>query len=160
MYRHEVTSLLGNVSSASNGLFFDVTLGKSFHYLRTESPLSPEAVATYPHRLKISRTNPYFKPKAYLKLKQGLKSFETRQCTSGISASLDPTTPSNPNFNERTGGDVTEAQAFFDRLQQYAFDGQLSTDSITPPPCTEQSPFESVGVDQEESDYLHVREQP
>ena len=32
----------------ANGVFFDPTLGKSFHYLRTEAPLAPEAISTYP----------------------------------------------------------------------------------------------------------------
>jgi phospholipid/cholesterol/gamma-HCH transport system substrate-binding protein len=159
-YRKEVTSALANVSAATNGVFFDPTLGKSFHYLRTEGPLAPEALSTYPRRLQISRTNPYFKPGAYLDLRKGLRSFETFQCASGLAAFLDPTSPSNPAFNERTGGDVTEAQAFFDRLQRFAFDGQLSTDSITPPGCTPQPPYASIGVSPQQSDYLHVREQP
>jgi ABC-type transporter Mla subunit MlaD len=159
-YRREVTSALANVAAATQGVFFDPTLGKSFHYLRTLAPLGPEALSTYPQRLQISRTNPYFKPGAYLDLLQGLQSFETRQCTSGLTAFLDPATPTDPAFNERTAGDVAAAQAFFDRLQQYAFDGALTTASITPPGCTQQAPYTSVGVSPEQSNYLHVREQP
>jgi hypothetical protein len=159
-YKRELTSLLGNGAAATNGVFFDSTLGKSFHYLRTEGPLAPEALSTYPQRLQISRTNPYFKPGAYLDLLQGLQSFETRQCASGLTAFLDPASPSNPAFNERTGGDVDEAQAFFDRLQRFAFDGQLNTNSITPPGCTPQSPYKSIGVAPEQSQYLHVRQEP
>jgi phospholipid/cholesterol/gamma-HCH transport system substrate-binding protein len=159
-YKREVTSLLANGAAASNGVFFDPTLAKSFHYLRTEAPLAPEAISTYPQRLQISRTNPYFKPGAFLDLRQGLQSFETRQCASGLTAFLDPTSPTDPAFNERTGGDVEEAQAFFDRLQQFAFDGQLSTTSITPPGCTPQPPSTSIGVSPERSQYLHVRQEP
>jgi phospholipid/cholesterol/gamma-HCH transport system substrate-binding protein len=161
MYRREVTSALANIAAATNGVFFDPTLATSIHYLRTEAaPLAPEAISTYPGRLQVSRTNPYFRPGAYLDLPQGLQSFETSHCTAGLNASLDPATPADPAFNERTGGDLEEAQEFFDRLRLYAFNNMLSTTSITPPPCTEQAPFSSVGVPEEQSDYLHVREQP
>ena len=160
MYKADVTSLLGNVSAASQGVFFDTNLGESFHYVRSEGPLSPEAIASYPQRLQLSRTNPYFKPNGLLQLKQGLKSFEVRQCNMGINAFLDPNTPADPAFNSRTGGDLEEAQEFFDRLKLYAFNDVLDTNAITEAPCNEQSNFQSIGVDQEESHYLHVREQP
>jgi ABC-type transporter Mla subunit MlaD len=160
MYKHEVTGLLGNVAAASNGVFFDPNVGEAFHVLRSEAPLAPEAVSTYPHRLQISRTNPYFKPGGLAKLKQGLESFEVRQCSMGINPFLDPNSPSDPNFNSHVGGDMAAAQAFFDRLKKYAFDDQLSTTDIAAAPCTEQGPYDSVGVDSEQSDYLHVREEP
>jgi hypothetical protein len=141
-------------------VFFDPTLAKAFHYLRTEAPLAPEAISTYPQRLSISRSNPYFKPGAYVNLLQGLQSFETRQCSSGVIATLDPTSPTNPAFLDHVGGDAEEAQAFFDRLQRFAFNGQLSTTSITPPGCTQQPPYQSIGISPEMSQYLHVRQEP
>jgi ABC-type transporter Mla subunit MlaD len=159
-YKHEVTSLLGNGAAATQGVFFDPTLAKSFHYLRTMAPLAPEAVSTYPGRLQISRTNPYFKPGAYIKVREGLQSFETRQCAAGLTAFLDPATPTDPAFQDHVGGDAEEAQAFFDRLQRFAFNGELSTTSITPPGCTPQPPYQSIGVDPEQSQYLHVRQEP
>ena len=160
MYRREVTGLLGNIASASNGVFFDPTLNKGVHYVRTEAPLWPEAIAAYPRRLAISRTNPYVKPGGYLDVKTFMKSFETRHCAGGISAFLDPNTPNDPDFNSRTGGSTAEAQIFFDRLKRFAFDDQLSTDAITPPPCEQQAPYPSVGVSPEQSQYQHVRELP
>ena len=160
MYRGEVTSFLANVAAASNGVFFDPQLNNSFHYLRTEAPVAPEAISSYPHRLKISRTNPYLKPGAYLDVKTFIKSFDTRQCDTGLSAALDPNSPNDPDFNVRTGGDVAKAQAFFDKLKRFAFNEQLSTDTIGSPACGKQSPYGSVGVSPEESDYLHVRELP
>jgi virulence factor Mce-like protein len=161
MYRGEVTSFLGNVASASNGVLFDLELNKAFHYLRTEAPLAPEAVASYPRRLKISRTNPYPRPGAYLDVKTFMKSFETRHCASGLSASLDPNTPSDPDWQARVpDNDPAEAQAFFDRIKHFAFNDQLSTDAITAPPCQQQAPYDSVGVSPEQSNYLHVRELP
>ena len=160
MYRHEVTGFLANLTSASNGVFADVNLNKNFHYVRTMAPLAPEAISTYPRRLKISRTNPYLKPGAYLDVRTFMRSFETRHCTSGISASLDPNTPSDPDFSDRVGGNAADAQAFFDRLKRFAFNDQLSTDAITPPPCEQQPPYDSIGVSPEQSNYLHVRELP
>jgi len=160
MYRREVTALLGNVSAASNGAFFDIPAGETVRYVRSLAPLSPEALAAYPRRLEISRTNPYVKPKGYLDVRSTIKSFETRHCDNGVSAFMDPNTPLDPAFNERTGGDVAEAQLFFDRIKLFAFDGALDTDAITPPPCVPQAPYDSVGAPRETSDYLHVYPQP
>ncbi|HEX2467023.1 MAG TPA: MlaD family protein [Solirubrobacterales bacterium] len=161
MYRHEVTSLLGNVAAATHGVLgVDPVTGAGIHYLRTEAPLGPEALAGYPQRLQISRTNPYLKPLSALDVRSALDSFETRQCAGAVSAFLDPATPTDPVFNARTGGDVAAAQDFFDRLQQYAFVDVLDTDDIPAPPCNQQAPYASIGVSPESSDYLHVREQP
>jgi phospholipid/cholesterol/gamma-HCH transport system substrate-binding protein len=161
MYRHEVTALLANVAAATNGLLgINPTTGQGMHYLRTEGPLGPEALAAYPQRLEISRTNPYLKPLGALDVRTALDSFETRQCTGGVSAFVDPSTPNDPAFNARTGGDVAAAQEFFDRLQHYAFVDVLDTDDIAAPPCNEQAPYDSIGLPAEQSDYLHVRELP
>ena len=160
-YRVELTSLVANVAAATNGVFFDATLGRSFHYLRTEAPLAPEAISTYPtNRLQLTRTNPYFKSGALLDLATGLESFETAHCTSGLSAFLDPNSPADPAFNSRVGGDAAEAQQFFDRLKLFAFNDQLGTPSIAAPPCDQQGPYESIGAGSELSQYLHVRELP
>jgi virulence factor Mce-like protein len=161
MYRHEVTSLLANVAAATNGVLgLDPTTGEGVHYLRSEAPLGPEALAAYPQRLQISRNNPYTKPLSALDVRTALDSFETRQCAGAVSATLDPTTPNDPVFNARVGGDLTEAQLFFDRLQRYAFVDVLDSDDIAAPPCNQQAPYDSIGVAPESSDYLHVRELP
>jgi virulence factor Mce-like protein len=162
MYRREVTSFLANVAALSNGVFFDPELNEAFHYVRTEAPLAPEAVASYPQRLGITRTNPYLKPGGYLDVKTFMRSFETRQCGGGINAALDPTTPSNPDFQARVHADdvPAESQAFFDRLKRFAFVDQLSTTAIAAPGCEKQAPFDSIGVSPEQSDYLHVRQLP
>ena len=159
-YRREVAAALANLAAASNGIFFDPALNVGIHYVRSMAPLAPEALSTYPRRLMNSRTNPYFKPGAYADLRAGLESFETRHCSFGVNAFLDPTTPSNPNFNERTAGDVELAQAFYDRLRLFAFAGQDSTQSVPAPPCKQQGPFQSIGENPEQSRYLHTRESP
>ena len=131
MYRREVTAFLANAAAATNGfLEIDIQTGEPLHYLRTEAPLTPEVLTTFPRRLEINRTNPYVKPGGYLDVATALKSFETRHCSSGVSASLDPSSPSNPDFNVRTGGDVEAAQDLFDRIKLFAFKDQLSTASL------------------------------
>ena len=161
MYRREVTAFLANAAAATNGfLEIDIQTGEPLHYLRTEAPLTPEVVTTFPRRLEINRTNPYVKPGGYLDVATALKSFETRHCSSGVSASLDPSSPSNPDFNVRTGGDVEAAQDLFDRIKLFAFKDQLSTASLGAPPCDPQSPYTSIGAPRESSRYLHVYPQP
>ena len=160
MYRREVTSLLANVASASNGAFFDIPANETVHYVRSMAPLSPEALAAYPRRLSITRTNAYPKPGSLRDLRDGLQSFETRHCNSGVSAFLDPATPLDPDFQSNVGGDAEEAQLFFDRLRKFAFADQLTSDTMPAPPCTDQAPYESVGEPDETTEYLHVYPQP
>ena len=158
-YRRETTSL-ANLAAATQGEFFDFGVRDTVHYLRTESPLTPEAVAAYPRRLEITRTNPYVKPGGYLDVRTTMESFETRHCASGVEAFLLPGTATDPLFLERTDGDPVEGQLFFDRLNLFAFNNELGTAGMTPPPCNQQGPFGSVGAPAETSDYLHVRDLP
>lgn len=154
LYRREVTAFLGNVAAATNGRLNE---GAIFNHLRTAAVLGPQSLAAYPDRLRSDRANPYLKPGAYSQIGSGLPSFETRQCTGGgIQALLDP----------------ADAGAFpgdlFDRLQLFAFgDGpdpdsspETDTDEISVPPCTQQSDYDSIGENPEQSQYLHVRPQP
>ncbi len=159
-YRREFTGL-ANLAAASQGVFFDLTVGEIVHYLRTESPLTPEAVAAYPRRLDFTRTNPYLKPGAFLDVGSGgLESFETRHCASGVSATIDPADAADPAFQERVDGDAAEATQFFERIQLFAFNDETDTNAITPLVCTPQPPFDSVGTPSETSEYLHVRDLP
>ena len=131
-YRREVTGL-SNLAAASQGVFFDFATLDSVHYLRTMSPLTPEAVAAYPQRLEVTRTNPYIKPGGYLGVRSTIGSFETRQCTAGIDAFLNPASSTDPLFLQRTDGDLAEGQLFFDRINLFAFNDQLGTAAMTPP---------------------------
>jgi hypothetical protein len=159
-YRREVAAAVANLAAASNGILFDVGTGESLHYLRSMAPLAPEAVSTYPRRLASSRSNPYFKSGAYAKLINGLESFDTRGCSFGVNAFLDPTTPSNPIFSERFEGDTELAQIFFDRIVKFGFAGQTNTQSVPAAPCKQQGPFNSIGENSEQSQYLHTRQDP
>jgi virulence factor Mce-like protein len=164
MYKHELAAFLGNASSAINATGAPVeTSGRSIKYLRVIAPLGPDVLASFSNRMSNNRTNPYMQPLGYKNLgRGGLQSFETAQCAGGPThtAQLDPTTPTNPDFNERTDGDVAAAQDFFNRLQQYAFAGQTSTATIPSPPCVKQGPFNPIGQGGPATDYLHVFEQP
>jgi phospholipid/cholesterol/gamma-HCH transport system substrate-binding protein len=159
LYKREITAALGNVAAATNGFLIsiDPKTGEPIRYLRTEAPLMPESVSTYPNRLQIDRTNPYVKPGGYLDVRTALKSFETRHCSGGAVATLPPkdATVADPAFNERTGGDLVEASAFYDRVKLFAFLGQDSTAAIAAPPCNPQAPYQSVGAPSETSAYQH-----
>ncbi len=158
-YRHEITAALANVAAATNGIVTppDPKTGELTHFLRTEAPLTPESVTTFPHRLQINRTNPYVKPGGYLDVRTALKSFETRQCSAGAQVTLpdEATTVAAPAFNIRTGGDLEEATSFYQRLKEFTFNGQDSTAGIAAPPCIQQAPYESIGSPHQTSAYQH-----
>jgi ABC-type transporter Mla subunit MlaD len=165
MYKHEITAFLANATAATqNFLIVDPDTGIPLHTLRTEAPLTPEVISTYSRRLSINRANPYFKPGGYsaADLRAGYESFETRQCSSGVTATLPPkdATVLDPAFNVRTDGDTTAAAEYYDRIRLFAFNDQDSTATIPVGPCVKQSPFDSIGRPNESSDYLHVYPQP
>jgi phospholipid/cholesterol/gamma-HCH transport system substrate-binding protein len=165
-YQSEITAFVANASAATNGFNRASEAGnQTIKYLRTTAPLGPESLAAYPNRPKSNRTNPYVAPKGYLNLPSTLEGFETRQCSAGLTALLDPDTPDDPDFYERFTGTVAEQQAaaqdFFDRLRQFAFGDTFSTDALPVPPCQQQGQYASIGgMFPEFSQYLHVRAQP
>jgi len=125
------------------------------HYLRTITPLAPEALAAFPTgRLNSNRSNPYTAAGGYGRLGSGLESFHS--CSGGLNAKLDPNTPNDPNFNAITGGDVTAAQTLFDNIKKYAFGGETESSAVPAPPCIPQGGFSSLGQIPEVTDYWHV----
>jgi len=161
-YRREITALVANTAAATNGYNRPNEAGnEAVHYLRTTAPLGPEALAAFPNRLTSNRTNPYTAPGGYLNLPSGLESFETRHCSAGLTALLDPNSPNDPDFNARFNGDVPLAQDFFDRLRLFAFNDELSSANLPAPPCNQQGAFTSIGGSSPElSQFLHVFAQP
>jgi phospholipid/cholesterol/gamma-HCH transport system substrate-binding protein len=149
LYRHEVTAFLANVAAATQGTGeADPVSGEPLHYLRTSAPLGPETLSVYPQRLRVGRTNPYVAPGGYSNLRTHLESFETRQCSGGVHAVL------NPADAGAFPGD------FFARLREFAYAGVLDSNDLPTPPCDQQPDFESIGIAPETSQYLHVRELP
>lgn len=159
LYKNEVTSVIANVAAASNAKYL-LSNGRQIHFLRALGPFGPESLATFPHRLTSNRNSAYSQPLASEGLPQGLLNFDTRQCSAGIVASLDPNTPNNPAFNERTEGDVKKATDFFERLKHYAFGDQESSSAIAAPGCSQQAPFTPIYGSEPPTAYQHTYEQP
>ncbi|MFL5833026.1 MAG: MlaD family protein [Solirubrobacterales bacterium] len=172
-YKADLSAFFANVAAALGGELPGGGEGPQPHYLRVVGPLNPEVVATYPRRLTINRNSPYSPPKWAEGLTDGLPSFDTRQCTSGIVAVLDPDTPNEPAFQERASEtrdfeDETKikrtreenAKLLFERIQRYAFAGQPSTSGISAPPCKQQAPFEPIYGSGPSTQYQHTFEQP
>jgi ABC-type transporter Mla subunit MlaD len=159
LYKHELTATMGNVAAVTNAVQLDSTGTHQVHYLRTMGPFGPESLATFPNRVKSNRNNAYSQPLTYSNLAQGLLNFDTRQCSTGIVAALNPNTPNEANFNARTGGDVKKATDFFERLKHFALGDQESTASTPAPSCGQQSPFEPIYGHEPPTAYQHTYEQ-
>jgi phospholipid/cholesterol/gamma-HCH transport system substrate-binding protein len=158
LYKREVTALLGNVTAATNAVHLSAA-GEQVHFLRLLGPYGPESLATYPNRTTVNRNNAYTRPGIFANLAKGLPSFDIRQCSSGITATLDPETPKDPAFKARTEGDEKKAADFFGRLKKYAFAEQSSSTSIPAPGCSPQAPFEPIYGSGPATTYQHTFEQ-
>jgi hypothetical protein len=158
-YKRELAASMANVAAATNAVHIGSN-EKQVHYLRVMGPFTPESLGTMPGRRTTSRTNAYIQPGSSESLATGLPSFETRQCSGGISASLNPNTPNEKAFNERTEGKVDKANDLFLRLKLYAFANQESTTTVPAPGCTAQAPFEPIfGSGRPPTTYQHTFEQ-
>ena len=158
LYKHEITGVVGNVAAATNAILPEENAnGEHTHYLRTMGPLGPEVLAVFNRRLTNNRNSAYSPPLWAKDLASGLPSFDTRQCSSGITASLDPETPNNPVFKARTKkNDTAEATDFFNRLKKYAYAEQTNSGSIPAPGCTQQAPFNPIGKPGSPTTYQHT----
>lgn len=159
LYKHEIAAAMANVAAASNARLPNNAAGVQIHYVRAMGPFGPESLATYGHRLTTNRNSAYSQPLAAKRLAQGLLGFDTRQCSTGVVASLDPNTPENPAFSERVKGSAAQVKDFFERLKRYAFAGQESTAAIPAPPCAQQAPFKPIYGSGPATAYQHVFEQ-
>jgi ABC-type transporter Mla subunit MlaD len=170
LYRHEVTSLFANVTAASNATLPTEVNGENLHYLRAMGYLNPESVATYSSRLTTNRNSAYSPPLWAEGLAAGLPGFDTRQCSSGITAVLDPETAKSPAFKERTrrGGGILppgetkeskeakEAEDLFARIKKFVFAEQSGTSTVPAPGCIQQGPFTPIGADGAATAYQHT----
>jgi phospholipid/cholesterol/gamma-HCH transport system substrate-binding protein len=148
-YRREFTAAFANLAAATNnGISEGSGTGTIYKALRTEAPLGPETLSSYPRRLNSNRTNPYVKPLGYLNLTDQLESYETRHCGSGLEATLDP------------ADEGAFPPGMFDRIRQFAFNGELSSNQVGFPDCVQQDDFDSVGTPDEQTQFWHVRELP
>jgi phospholipid/cholesterol/gamma-HCH transport system substrate-binding protein len=167
LYKHELTATFANVAAATQAKLTTTTkTGENLHYLRVMGPFTPESLATYSGRLLTNRTNAYAQPLSYKALASGLPSFETRQCSSGVTATLDPETPKSPVFKARveSGAKSPEqaekrAKDLFELLKKYAFAGQTDSAAIPVAGCVQQAPFNPIGKSGSATTYQHTYEQ-
>jgi phospholipid/cholesterol/gamma-HCH transport system substrate-binding protein len=162
LYRGEVTSFFGNIAAATNGELPEANAnGEQTHFLRAMGPLNPESVTTFTNRLTTNRNSAYSPPRWAEGLLAGLPGFDTRQCSSGITASLDPDAATSDALKERTAkGETKEAEDLFNRLKKYAFAEQTSTGSVPAPGCTQQEPLNPIYGSGPATTYQHTFEQP
>ena len=164
-YRREITALLGNATGATNATITKPEAPGLVHYLRTTTPVSPEALAVFPdNRLQTNRANSYTAAGAAGNL-GNLDIFNTinsNYCTGppGVNAELDQAiTVGDPAFDQRATLDTPAA--LFDNIKLYFFGNQNRTDDPGFPtqPCTVQGPQQSIGEIPELTDYPHVYQQ-
>jgi ABC-type transporter Mla subunit MlaD len=172
LYKREVTSFFGNLAAATNAELTETNAaGQKIHYLRTMGPINPESLASYPSRLALNRASAYSPPGWAEELLQGLPSFNTTNCSSGLTAELEADTATNPAFIERsrrfkeTGEEFTaeeraaETEKLLSRIKKFAFGEQSSTAAAPTPPCRQQQPIESIYGTGEKTQYQHTFEQ-
>ena len=175
-YKPELTAFFANVVAATQASG-PVSDGSLVHYLRTMNPINPENLAIYAHRLPTNRTNPYALPGTFDQLAQGLPSYETRQCGSGVPTLLSPN-----QLTGAIGGATNELTPLlpesFQNLTQAQADQLIATLStfITPalendifkfafsgvttaiaPPCKQQGLFPTRAGD---TQYPHISAAP
>ncbi len=148
-YKGETTALLGNLSNATNA-FNNGVDGASRHYIRAISPFSLEDLAAFPHRSKQNRTNAYVKAGDYTKLAQGLDSFLTEHCTSGLN---------NIKLNEGAPGDLPPG--FYRPHEAVHLQQQRRTARTSSAPgCTLQPKSKSIGGSSHAEDDLPAHPRP
>jgi phospholipid/cholesterol/gamma-HCH transport system substrate-binding protein len=157
LYKREVTSLLGNVAAATNAVHLNSS-GEQIHYLRALGPFGPEGLAGYPNRLTVNRNNAYAQPGAFNRLAKGVLSFDTRQCSSGITATLSSDAGNEKAFQERTKAGEAKP-SLFERLKHFAFAEQESSSTIPAPGCSPQAPFQPIYGSGPATTYQHTFEQ-
>jgi phospholipid/cholesterol/gamma-HCH transport system substrate-binding protein len=164
-YQREITGLLGNLTSTTQGVGNTET-NTTAHYIRSSAPLYPENLATFPNqKLAYSRTNAYPAPGSALNITNGLQSFDTRSCASppGANVAFGPdatylTDPGSDVFTNRATFDTP--QQILDELKKWPFAGQNTSAGLPAPPCTKQPAQPSLGRVSESTDYTHVYANP
>jgi phospholipid/cholesterol/gamma-HCH transport system substrate-binding protein len=161
LYKHEVTSFLANLAATFSGeLTVENSKGEKLHYLRTIGPINPETLSTYPGRLTTNRNSAYSPPKWAAGLVAGLPSFNSQQCSAGLTATLAPNAGSSSALKERTKkGEAKEAEELLERLKTYAFGGQSGTAGAPAAGCSQQAPLKPIYGNGPPTSYQHTFEQ-
>ncbi len=143
-YKKELNSFFANVVGSTQATSREGNA--QVHYLRTTNPTNPENLAVYPRRIGTNRPNPYQFPDAFSKFSEGLLSYETRQCGSGV-----PTIVTDPVPGSGLPDPLSLIpQPLSDNIQKFF----LGTAAATPaPPCKQQGKFTQSG---ETTQFPHV----
>ncbi len=126
-YKHEITAFFANDVASTQATSRPLGGDAPVHYLRTTNPVNPENLAAYPHRIATNRSNPYFEPLGYRKLKTGLEVFDDYYCTNNA---VPPVTPL---------ASTLLPQQLLDQIQDFVY-GELANGNVAPP-CKEQAPL-------------------
>jgi virulence factor Mce-like protein len=137
LYESELTAFFANVTAATQARGPE---GK--HYLRTTNPLNPENLAVYPRRIGSNRPNPYYKPRLYDRLREGMPVFENRHCDRVAPDVVNTPVP---------GVDLTPEQLeelipdeLLANIEEFGFGGAPGGD-VPAPECRLQGPFDFGG---------------
>jgi len=126
-YKHEITAFFANDVASTQATSRPLGGDAPVHYLRTTNPVNPENLAAYPHRIATNRSNPYFEPLGYSKLKSGLEVLDDYYCTNNAVAPISPL------------ASTLLPQELVGQIQDFIYGG-LSNGNVAPP-CKEQAPL-------------------
>jgi len=144
-YKSEITAFLANDTAATQATERPIGGDAPVHYLRTTNPVNPENLAAWPYRIATNRSNPYFEPRGYDKLKTGLEVFDDYYCTNNAVAPVD--LAASPLLPEQLR----------QQIQDFVYGG-LSSGNVAPP-CKEQEPL-GPKLTGTEGIYPHVEAAP
>ena len=169
-YDRELTAFFANTVAATQAT--TISNKGPIHYLRTMNPLNPENLAVYPKRLPTNRPNPYALPGTFDQIREGLPSYETRQCDRGggiPTVSNDPqqVAPSAPlpelslpvpvpapvPDSGVVDGLFSYPDSLFDDILEFGFPSGVPHEGPAPP-CRQQGKFPFQG---ETLQYPHVK---
>ena len=130
-YKQELTAFVANVAAATNAQVNPQ--GKQVKYARLVNRFAPEALATYPERVKSIRSNPYPLPGAFRALAtSSMPVYQNGNCTTGISPGLSASATDSlgPTLSARVSG--------------YSFNDNVNTlgdpNNVAAPGCGLQGP--------------------
>jgi len=136
LYKKDLVAFFANSAAATEGTGTSADGTTPLHYTRIETPVSPESLAVYPHRLGGSRPNPYLAPGGALLLgsQKHMDVFDTRAC----GAANPPPFANLP--------DPQIAATLDDLMRQYFWSAGTAANhymdgKYLAPPCTKQAPL-------------------
>jgi virulence factor Mce-like protein len=93
-YRREVAGFFANGTAADGAVGAGIVNPKKLlHYVRVSSPINPETLTDYAHRISTNRSNPYLIPGGASRLVSGLPVFGSYLCTGNPPPTIGPTIP-------------------------------------------------------------------